>query len=75
MLMCFRHWRMVPREMQRRVWATYRPGQCDDKNISREWLAAADAAIDAVAAKEGLPTRAPAASPPTEPGTPAKGTT
>lgn len=46
------HWRMVPRDLRRRVWSTYRPGQCDDREISREWLAAADAAIDAVAAKE-----------------------
>lgn len=52
MLMCLRHWRMVPRAIQRQVWATYRPGQCDDKNPSEAWHAAADAAIAAVAAKE-----------------------
>lgn len=55
MLMCFRHWRMVPRDLQRRVWATYRDGQCDDKQPSREWHAAADAAIAAVAEKESRP--------------------
>lgn len=45
MLMCLRHWRMVPRDIQRRVWATYmRP--------SEAWHQAADAAIAAVAAKE-----------------------
>lgn len=52
MLMCLRHWRMVPRHIQRKVWATYRPGQCDDKNVSRPWLTAADEAIAAVAEKE-----------------------
>lgn len=53
MLMCLKHWRMVPREIQRRVWATYRAGQCDDKDVSRDWLSAADAAIEAVSAREG----------------------
>ena len=51
-LMCLRHWRMVPRELQRAVWATYRPGQESDKRPSREYLEAARAAIHAVAAKE-----------------------
>lgn len=51
-LMCLKHWRMVPRELQRAVWATYRPGQEVDKKPSREYLEAARAAIDAVAAKE-----------------------
>ena len=46
--MCLRHWRMVPADLQRAVWKHYRPGQCDDKKPSREWHAAADAAIRAV---------------------------
>ncbi len=50
--MCFKHWRMVPKNIQREVWATYRPGQCDDKNPSALWHKAADKAIAAVAAKE-----------------------
>ena len=52
MLMCLRHWRMVPRDLQRRVWATYRAGQCDDMEPSREWFTAADAAIAYVAERE-----------------------
>jgi hypothetical protein len=52
MLMCLKHWRMVPRPLQRAVWATYRAGQCDDKRPSGEWHDAADAAIRAVAEKE-----------------------
>lgn len=53
LLMCFRHWKIVPREIQRLVWRHYRPGQCDDKNPSEEWHQAADAAIRAVARAEG----------------------
>jgi hypothetical protein len=52
MLMCLKHWRMVPRDIQRRVWGTYRVGQCDDKDPSEEWRVAADAAIAAVATRE-----------------------
>jgi hypothetical protein len=51
--MCARHWRLVPKVIQRAVWAAYRPGQCDDKRPSREWHQAADAAIGYVARAEG----------------------
>lgn len=56
-LMCGRHWAMVPAKLQRAVWATYRPGQCDDKAPSEAWHQAADAAIGAVALREGCPPR------------------
>lgn len=56
-LMCLGHWRMVPRVIQRAVWSAYRPGQCDDKRPSEVWHHAADAAIGAVARKEGQPMR------------------
>lgn len=49
MLMCYPHWRMVPRLVQRKVWATYRDGQEITKDPSREYLAAAREAIEAVA--------------------------
>ena len=52
MLMCRRHWVMVPREVQRQVWATYRPGQEVDKRPSDAWNEAAAAAIQAVALAE-----------------------
>lgn len=52
MLMCLKHWRMVPREIQRAVWRHYRVGQCDDKSPSEAWHEAADAAIDVVLKKE-----------------------
>lgn len=56
MLMCKRHWFMVPKRIRDAVWATYRPGQCDDMSPSREWHVAADAAIGFVAMKEKQPT-------------------
>jgi hypothetical protein len=51
-LMCLRHWKMVPAELQRAVWAHYRPGQEISKDPTHEYQEAARAAIDAVAALE-----------------------
>lgn len=52
MLMCKRHWYMVPRPLRDRVWRLYRPGQEIDKRPTREYLEAAEAAIAAVAEAE-----------------------
>jgi len=52
-LMCAAHWRKVPSDLQAQVYATYRAGQCDDRNPSAAWMAAADRAIAAIAKKEG----------------------
>lgn len=52
-LMCPRHWGMVPRGLQRGVWAHYRKGQEIDKQPTLAWMQAARAAIVAVARKEG----------------------
>lgn len=52
LLMCFKHWKMVPKAIQLKVWKHYRPGQCDDKKPSKEWFEAAHQAINAVAVKE-----------------------
>jgi hypothetical protein len=63
MLMCKVHWFKVPAVIRERVWQTYRTGQCDDKNPSVEWMAAADAAIGFIAKLEGksvLPSEAQA---------------
>jgi hypothetical protein len=49
LLMCRRHWRMVPSTIQDEVWQHYRPGQCRDRQPSRAWHIAADAAIAYVA--------------------------
>lgn len=60
MLMCRKHWAMVPRAIQRAVWNSYTPGQCDwptnpttAPKPSNDWLRAATGAIRAVAEKEG----------------------
>lgn len=59
LLMCLKHWRMVPLALQRAVWRYYRPGQEVDKKPSRDYLAAARAAIDAVAAIEAKEKQTP----------------
>jgi len=48
MLMCRVHWYKVPRELQRRVWATYVEGQEIRKDPTEEYMEASQAAIDAV---------------------------
>ena len=53
LLMCLRHWRMVPKEIQSAVWRHYRPGQEIDKKPTAEYLTVMKLAIDAVAAREG----------------------
>lgn len=55
MLMCPRHWRMVPKPLQRAVWATYVDGQEDRKDPSAAYIEAALAAVAAVAKAEGIP--------------------
>lgn len=53
MLMCRKHWFMVPPAIRSRVWRHYRDGQCNlSPPPSEEWHKAADEAIAAVAAKE-----------------------
>lgn len=51
--MCLMHWWMVPPNLQKAVWSTYRKGQGMEKRPSLEWIKAAKAAISFVAMKEG----------------------
>ncbi len=51
-LMCFSHWRLVPREIQQAVMAAYKPDQDAGGTPSVAWCHAADAAIEGVAKKE-----------------------
>lgn len=53
MFMCFTHWRMVDSGIQRKICQTFRKEQLKTKMPSPEWLKAANAAIKAVAFKEG----------------------
>ena len=55
--MCYAHWKKVPRKIQLAVWKHYRAGQCDDKDFTREWAQAADAAIGYIAMLESQPIR------------------
>jgi len=50
--MCFKHWRMVPPEIQRLIWKHYRPGQEVDKRPSDVYLIVARRAVQAVAEEE-----------------------
>lgn len=53
MLMCRKHWFMVPPSMRIEVVKHYQRGQCDGKvRVSKEWVKAARAAIDEVARQE-----------------------
>lgn len=51
--MCGRHWRMVPKPLQRQLWAEYRPGQEQDMQPTAAYLRAAAACVEAVARVEG----------------------
>lgn len=53
LLMCARHWRMVPPTIQRRIWAHYVPGQEIRKDPTDTYLDVQQLAIDAVAEREG----------------------
>jgi hypothetical protein len=50
--MCLRHWRMVPKIIQRRIWALYKPGQTA-ATASDDYMEALDAGIAAVREREG----------------------
>lgn len=53
LLMCRKHWSMVPRPLQAAVWDAYVPGQEQRKDPTSMYLDAARAAIEVVADKEG----------------------
>lgn len=53
MLMCLKHWRRVPKLLQQRIWATYVAGQEIRKDPTDAYMEAQEAAVEAVAQKEG----------------------
>ena len=61
MLMCLRHWRMVPQQLKQAVYRLYVPGQEVRKDPTRGYLAAADAACKAVWKKEATKRKKAAA--------------
>jgi hypothetical protein len=46
LLMCLRHWQLLPQPIRTAVWAAYRPGQEVDKEPSRVYVAAVRVALD-----------------------------
>jgi len=54
MFMCRRHWFTLPKRLRDKIWSTYRPGQCDDWNITKEYSEAAKECIKFIANKEGI---------------------
>lgn len=54
MFMCLRHWRMLPKHMQRAIWSSYRQGQCDDWQITKLYAERAKACLRFVGETEGL---------------------
>ena len=53
MFMCKYHWFKLPKRLRDAIWRTYRPGQCDDWNISHEYAEAAKDAVKFLAEIEG----------------------
>lgn len=54
MFMCRQHWFTLPKRLRDRIWATYRPGQCDDWRISHAYAEAAREAVRYVAELDGV---------------------
>lgn len=54
MLMCLKHWKMVPRALQREVWAAYVPGQEIRKDPTDQYLEVQRRAVEAVERREGI---------------------
>ena len=54
MFMCKRHWFSLPQFLRKKIWATYRVGQCDDMNPSKEYCLAAIECLQYIANKEGI---------------------
>ncbi len=54
MLMCLRHWRMVPRALQNAIWEHYRAGQEVDKRPTKEYMIVQKCAVLYVGIKEGV---------------------
>lgn len=55
LLMCFPHWKLVPRHVQGLVWRFYRRGQEVDKRPSAAYLCVQALAVLSVAMEEGRP--------------------
>lgn len=57
---CKKHWFMLPADIRREIWRTYRPGQELQKDPSREYIAAAREAQEWIERKLSIRTDRPA---------------
>lgn len=55
MHMCSKHWAMVPKRLQKNLWANYRRGQENDMCPTADYLKAAAACVRSVAEQEDWP--------------------
>lgn len=54
MFMCIKHWRLVPKELQNQLWASYSIGQEERKDPSELYLEIAHDCIEAVERAESI---------------------
>lgn len=54
MFMCKRHWFSLLPIMRKKIWRTYRVGQCDDWQPSREYCDVAIECVSFIAKLEGV---------------------
>ena len=54
MFACKRHWYLLPKRLRDAIWAAYRPGQCDDWQISKAYADAAREAVRWLAEKDEI---------------------
>jgi len=54
LFMCKMHWYRLPSTMRALIWKTYRNGQCDDMNPSREYCIIAKRCVEFIAELEGI---------------------
>jgi hypothetical protein len=55
---CYRHWKMLPIELQQRIWRTFRPGQEKTMTPSRDYIEAARAVQAWIQANHPPPAQA-----------------
>ena len=55
LFMCLKHWKMLPRFLQKEIWHHYRPGQEEDKQPSQEYREVARVCKEVISIREVLP--------------------
>lgn len=55
LFMCVKHWFTLPKELQRKVWAAYSPGQEDRMDPSDDYMAVVDEVMTWIAKNHPAP--------------------